>query len=123
MPVTVKLSRKFYDAFGEDVVNELVEWFNVIDATYHNDLRELNELNYDRLRAEMGQVRAESKTDISQLRAELKAEMAQLRAEFATFRAEMRRDMERLRADLIKWMFIFWATTALGVLGLTLRLR
>jgi hypothetical protein len=28
MPVTAKLSRKFYETFGDDVVNELVEWFN-----------------------------------------------------------------------------------------------
>ena len=26
MPVTVKLSRKFYETFGDDLANELVEW-------------------------------------------------------------------------------------------------
>jgi len=28
MPVTAKLSRKFYERFGDDLTNELVEWFN-----------------------------------------------------------------------------------------------
>jgi len=28
MPVTAKLSRKFYEAFGDELTNELVEWFN-----------------------------------------------------------------------------------------------
>ncbi len=44
VPVTAKLSRKFYEAFGDEIANELVEWFNAVDATYCADLRELNEL-------------------------------------------------------------------------------
>ena len=28
MPVTAVLSKKFYGKFGEDVTNELVNWFN-----------------------------------------------------------------------------------------------
>lgn len=44
MPVTAKLSRKFYEKFGE-LTNELVEWLNSVDATYRSDLRELNESN------------------------------------------------------------------------------
>ena len=28
MPVTAKLSRKFYERFGDDIANELVDWFN-----------------------------------------------------------------------------------------------
>jgi hypothetical protein len=28
VPVTAKLSKRFYDVLGEDIANELVEWFN-----------------------------------------------------------------------------------------------
>jgi hypothetical protein len=28
VPVTARLSKKFYETFGEDVTNELVDWFN-----------------------------------------------------------------------------------------------
>ena len=45
MPVTAKLSRRFYETFGDEVTNEVVEWFNQVDLTYRGDLRELNELN------------------------------------------------------------------------------
>ena len=48
MPVTAKLSQKFYEKFGDEITNELVEWFNAVDATYRADLRELNELNFSR---------------------------------------------------------------------------
>lgn len=29
MPVTAKLSKLFYDRLGEQIANELVEWFNL----------------------------------------------------------------------------------------------
>ena len=63
MPVTAKLSRRFYEQFGDEVTNELVNWFNAVDETYRNQLRELNELNWERfrseLRAEGASIRAE----------------------------------------------------------------
>ena len=48
MPVTARLSKLFYERLGEQVTNELVEWFNQVDATYRSDLREMNELNFAR---------------------------------------------------------------------------
>jgi len=59
MPVTAKLSRRFYDAFGEEVVNELVEWFNQVDASYRSDLLRLNDFNADRYDAKLKQRFAE----------------------------------------------------------------
>ena len=85
MPVTAVLSKKFYEKFGEDVTNELVNWLNAVDATYRADLRELNELN------------------------------------FARFDAKLEQRLAQVKSDLVKWMFVFWASTALGVVGLLLR--
>jgi hypothetical protein len=104
MPVTAKLSRAFYEKLGEEVANELVNWFNAVDATYRSELRELNELNFARFDAKL-----------EQRIAELKAE---LRQETATLRTEMRAGFADLRADLLKWMFLYWAGTALTVIGL-----
>jgi hypothetical protein len=59
MPVTAKLSRRFYDTFGDELANQLVEWFNQVDATYRADLRELNELNFARFDAKLEQRIAE----------------------------------------------------------------
>ena len=97
MPVTAKLSRKFYETFGDDVANELVEWFNAVDATYRADLRELNELNFARFDAKLEQRLAE-------LGAALRTEFAQ--------------SLSQLKGDLIKSMFLFWAPTALTVVGI-----
>ena len=53
MPVTAKLSRKFYETFGDELANELVEWLNQVDAAYRSDLRDLNELNFARFEAKL----------------------------------------------------------------------
>jgi hypothetical protein len=45
MPVTAKLSREFYDRFGDKLVDELVGLLNDVDATFKAELRELNERN------------------------------------------------------------------------------
>src|SRR5438093_5537759 len=91
VPVTAKLSQKLYDKLGEDVANELVDWFNAVDATYRSDLRELNELNFARFDAKLEQRIAEVKAD--------------LRQEIGTLRTEMREGFANLKADLLKWMF------------------
>jgi hypothetical protein len=64
LPVTAKLSKRFYDVLGEDVANELVDWFNAVDLTYRNDLRELNELNFARFDAKQEQRMAELRTEL-----------------------------------------------------------
>ena len=61
MPVTAKLSLALYEKLGESVANELVDWFNLVDATYRADLRELNELNFARFDAKVEQRLARSR--------------------------------------------------------------
>jgi hypothetical protein len=105
MPVTARLSRKFYETFGDEIANELVDWFNQVDMTYRGELRELNELNFTRFDAKLEQRVAEINAKIEQRTAELNAKMADLRAE------------------LIKWMFVFWAGTVVPLGGLIIALH
>jgi hypothetical protein len=64
MPVTAKLSRKFYEAFGDEITNELVDWFNQVDAQYKSELKDLADIYYGRFRAEF-------RSELSSLRADL----------------------------------------------------
>ena len=85
MPVTARWSRRFYEVLGEDVANELVNWFNQVDATYRADLRELNELTFVRFGAKLQQ-------------------------RLTVLRAESRTEIATLRADMAKWLFGMWIT-------------
>ena len=79
MPATAKLSRRFYEKFGDELTNELVDWFNQMDATYRSELRELIDLNFARFQA---------------------------RLDSAFDRVDAR--MASFEARIVRWMFIFW---------------
>lgn len=94
MPVTAKLSRKFYERFGDEIATEFVDWFNAVDATYQNQLREVNELNWERFKAELRAVEA-----------------------------GLRKEMAEMKGDLLKWMFVYWTGTILTIGGLLVALK
>lgn len=143
MPVTAKLSRKFYEKLGDDIATELVEWFNLVDATYRSDLRELNEANFVRFDAKLEQRLAEMGARTITALAETRAEMAagfaradaKLEQRLAETKADLRQEIARVeqrlgetKSELLKWMFRFWlgsvaanAALIVAVIGLLRR--
>jgi hypothetical protein len=111
MPVTAKLSRRFYERFGDEITNELVDWFNTVDATYRSDLRDLNELNFARFLASVDQRFAEADVRLEKRFAE-----AEVRLEKRFAEADVR--VERRFASLLKWMFVYWTGTVLAMAAL-----
>ena len=86
MPVTAKLSRKFYERLGDEIATELVDWFNAVDAAYRADLERLNELNFQRFDAKVEQRFAEADAKVEQRFAEADAKVEK---RFAAFEVKM----------------------------------
>jgi hypothetical protein len=107
VPVTARLSQKFYETFGEDVTNELVDWLNAMDATYQHDLREWNASNFARFDAKLEQRLAELD--------------ARWLVRWTDFAAKFGQDLGTLKSDLLKWMFSFWASVVVALAVLALR--
>jgi hypothetical protein len=147
MPVTARLSKSFYDRFGDDVANELVEWFNAVDLTYRTDLRELNELNFARFDASMDArfAQADAKIErrfaeqdrkIDQRFAEYDAKweqrfsqvdirFAQIDRRFDALAAMLQLHiatfdtrMAQFEARMMRWMLTFWVGTLGGLAAL-----
>jgi len=126
MPVTAKLSRGFYEKLGDELANELVEWFNQVDATYRTDLRELNELNFARFDAKVEQRFAQSDAKWEQRFAQSDAKWeqrfaqadAKLEQRVTELRTEIRVGLQTLETKLIRWMFLFWIGQAATTVGL-----
>ena len=118
MPVTARLSLRFYEKLGEDVANELVEWFNNVDATYRADLRELNELNFARFDAKLEQRLAEFGAD---LRMEMERRFARVDARFETLEARLIQRLDGrigdVKHEMLRWMLASWSTMMLVLLG------
>jgi hypothetical protein len=104
MPITAKLSKKFYERLGDDVANELTEWLNLVDTSYRQEFRELFEANFGRVEAEL---RAMG-TRIADLEAHAERRMTDLEARLTS---RMDAKLESLKSELLKWMFLFWVGT------------
>ena len=88
---------------GEEVVTEIVDWFNAVDATYRADLREFNELNFSRFDAKLEQRMAE-------LRSELSSRMDQLETR-----------LERRLGEQTRWFIAAWGVVLVAIIGLWFR--
>jgi len=119
MPVTAKLSRKFYERFGDELTNELVEWFNQVDATYRLEFRDLFDTNFARFDAKLEQRIAEAKAElrqelhreIAELRSELRSGLASLEGRLLARMGVLEGRLGTLEGRLVKWMFLFWAAS------------
>ena len=122
VPVTAKLSRKFYETFGDEATSELVNWLNEVDATYRSDLRDLNELNFARFDAKLEQRLAEQDAKwerrIAALEMKWDRRITELEMKWDGHINAIRVEMATLRSDLIKWMFVFWAGSVTATLAI-----
>lgn len=133
MPVTAKLSRRFYEQFGDEITNELVDWFNSVDATYQSSLRELNELNFARFDAKLEQRIAGVEARLDGVEARLDARINEVRTDLQRVRTDLERTMDvrfaeqsetltsRLAAfesRMTRWMVTLWSSTMLAFVGL-----
>ncbi len=81
---------------------------SAVDTTYKADLRELNELNFQRFDAKLEQRLAELPTD--------------LLVHMADLRADVRTAIGQSEKRLLKWMFGFWTATFVPLVGLSVTL-
>src|SRR5947209_4645440 len=100
MPVTAKLSRRVYEQLGDDVANAIVEWFNAVDSTYKADLRELNEVNFARFDAKMGERFARFDERISRFEASVGERISRFEVSVAERFGQIDAKMDRLAAQL-----------------------
>ena len=84
------------EKLGEDGVNALLEVIEEERERTRDNLFQLLEERFARRLAE----------EIGKLRSEMYEEIGKLRAE-----------MHSMKADLIKWMFVFWVSQTLVIIG------
>jgi ABC-type phosphate transport system auxiliary subunit len=147
VPVTARLSKSFYDRFGDDVANELVEWFNSVDATYRANLLEVNELNFARFDAKLEGLEVErqfvqvagrfDKVDqrfdkieerivkFEERFVKIDERLAAIDRRFDSIEALLREQLmridgrlDRFEARMMRWMLTFWVGTLGGLAAL-----
>ena len=110
MPVTAKLSKAAYERLGEEVINQLVDWFNQVDGAYRADLRQFNELNFSRVDAKLETFEAKLNGRIDSLDSKLGAMQAAIIAH-----------MEKRLNDQTRFFFLAWAALFAPIMALWFR--
>ena len=131
MPLA-KLSERFYQKFGHDLVEELVTWLNEMDTGYRDDLRELNELNFARFDAKLEQRAAELDAKIDGVATRLDAKIdgvatrldaridgvaTRLDAKIDRVAAQLEKQIEAQTGTLVKWMLGIYVITVPTLAG------
>jgi hypothetical protein len=144
VPVTARLSGKFYERFGDDIANELVEWFNAVDSTYQTQLKEVNDLNWARMQARFDafdarmdaiEARINGRMDAFEARiggrmdafeAHISGRMdafeAHISGRMDAFEAHIEARLQKFRSEMLLWMFAFWSATVIPIIGVMLAL-
>ena len=73
----------------------MVNWFNQTDVEYRTQLRDLNDRNYSRFEAKLEQ-------------------------RFSEQDAKWERRQNDQFSRLLKWMFVFWSTSFVSMIGLSI---
>jgi ABC-type phosphate transport system auxiliary subunit len=124
MPVAVRLSRNFYERFGDDATNELIALLNDVDFTHRTELKDAFAGSLAVFDAKLEQRLAEQMAEIDRRFVEMDAKFERRLAEMdAKFErrfasvdvefAKIRGEIKNSQAVMIRWMFAFWvASTA-----------
>jgi len=110
MPVA-KLSREFYERFGDKLTDELVNCLNAIEGSYRAELRDLFDAHFGRFEEKL-------ERRLTDAKAELGIKIGQLRAEFGTTIEQLRVELHSTKADMLKWSVGLWVPVTLAVIGL-----
>ena len=108
MPVA-KLSREFYDRFGDKVTDELVNCLNSIEASYRAEIKDLFAAHFGRFEEKLERRLAETAADLRRFEEKLEHRLAATKAELRQEIAGLRVEIHSVKADVIKWTFVFWA--------------
>ncbi|MCC7194225.1 MAG: hypothetical protein IT356_01585 [Gemmatimonadaceae bacterium] len=135
MPVAVRLSRNFYERFGDDATNELIALLNDVDFTYRTELKDAfagSLAVFDaKLEQRIAEATARFDARFAEVEARFDARLAEIEARFdkrftaIEGRSEQRfaavdlaianlaGEMKGMQSSLLRWMFAFWvASTA-----------
>ena len=105
VPIAAKFSEAFYQKFGHAATGELVEYLNTIDATYRAELDRINDLNWARVEARIGQSEARMEQRLAQLEVTMNDRLTRLDAKIEYVGAALQSSIQKSKSETLQWMF------------------
>ena len=85
---------------------------NAVDATYQQQLRDINDLSWERFKAQLHAAIAQSEARLTERMAQLEARLTEKFSD----------KLSDTKADIMKWMFIYWSGTIISIGGMMVAL-
>jgi len=94
-----------------------------VDNTIKNNNKEIHEINLRTLatKEELGKVRDDLSKDIYNVREDLTKEIGNVRVDLARVEGRLETKIAEVKSDVMRWMFAFFVTMMLAILGLYLK--
>jgi uncharacterized membrane protein YccC len=115
MPMTARLAQTLQEKLGSEGAAEMITWFDETQRGARAELRELNELNFSRFDARMGERMAVLEQKLDQRMATLDQKLSE---RIAGVEQRLGDQIAAVDGRLLRWMVGMWIVTlsAMGVL-------
>jgi hypothetical protein len=119
--IAINVSKNLREKLGEEGTQEFISVLNQINSAQLEEMERLNGRLFEKFQQALAHTRDLLSSQIERVEERLRSEMAMLRGEFKNEISELRGEFEKQIAqrhtDLLKWMFIFWATATLTIIA------
>ena len=127
----VKLFKILKPKIGEREADALITY---VDDSLHDNRKEFYDMmsrtfatkadllgTKSELKGEIASVKSELKGEIASFRSELKGEIAIVREDLAKVEGRLETKISDVKSDVLRWMFAFFVTMMLAIIGLYLK--
>ena len=116
----VKLFQILKTKIGEREADALITY---VDDSLHDNKKEFHEMMLSTFatKAELLGTKSELKEEIASVKFELKGEIASVREDLAKVEGRLETKISDVKSDVLRWMFAFFITMILAILGLYLK--
>lgn len=119
--IAITVPKNLREKLGEEGSQEFVSILNQINTAQVEEMERLNGRTFEKFQQELAHTRDQLSSQIERVderfRGEIKQLEERLRSEIRLLHGEFEKVTAQRHADLLKWMFIFWATATLTIVA------
>ena len=119
--IAITVPKNLREKLGDEGAQEFVSVLNQINTAQLEEMERLNGRTFEKFQQELAHTRdllsnqiersdERHRSDFKQLDERLKQSEERLRGEIRLLHGEFEKIIAQRHADMLKWMFIFWAT-------------
>lgn len=115
--IAITVPKNLREKLGDEGAQEFVSILNQINTAQLEEMERLNGRTFEKFQQELAHTRDSLISQIERSDERLKQTEERLRGEIRLLHGEFEKIIAQRHADMLKWMFIFWATATLTIVA------